>query len=938
VLHPVTASRVAAGAPPPDEHRRITTAFLAVPPVDPDDLRDFVVAATDTVVELDGDVLQCTGGDKGILLIAVFGVPVAHPDDPSRAVHAVERLRSRTDVPFAAGISTGLAFTAAFGGATRRFASVLGDTANLAARLMAAAAPGMTLVDAPTAAESGALLGETRLIAVKNRVEPVDVAVVEGLAAGGDFTAEGETPLVGRATELAAAERLLDAGSGALHLVGEAGSGKSRLAAEVVRRARVRGLPVRAGRFASFGGGRPLAPFLAMVDAADIERVRPGDEALAPLLDDGLADSPATSRLSPEERAELTRRLVADLLAASPGPIVVEDLHWADGESWALLRELDTSAVPVLTTSREAHDLPGHTMQLGDLPDDDLRTLARDTWSRLGGVDLPAEYVDTLVERSTGSPRFAQTVTELARRGYRPGVPLPEVPFPDQLLPFLTARLDALGDDAQATALRLAVLGRPARPAGLAEVFGLDGESAAQDIGLLADAGIARDAGGGYVELRQAAVGRALLDRASHADREPLHARVCGYLIGIGASPRDVAAHLEHCDLPALVPDTYRRARDEAAGLWLLAEARRWAELALARGDEDDAVALAELEQQLGLTDAAEGRLRELSGPDVERLLGRIAFETGRPAEAVEHLLAAERAGAEGAGIEWPLTMALCDLGRFGDARDRAEALLVADDPWVRLDALANLGVVEARDGRLDRAAEALEAARPLAADLGDTLRLAHVTGDLAGARFMAGRVGEAAALLDEAAELAERLGARRLVAMVLGNVAHVRVAGGDFHGAVRAAVASADARLGIGDVGLALDILQTPIDVAEIRGERELAARWWREHALLEERLGRPHDCAISWFRHAAVSGEAASMASAEAAAEGLDTGDLTLHRARAEAALAGDYTLPPEAETAAVELPPLDANLPAATPEIVDELFARLAVRLDHLTTVHV
>ena len=206
---------------------------------------------------------------------------------------------------------------------------------------------------------------------------------------------------------------------------------------------------------------------------------------------------------------------------------------------------------------------------------------------------------------------------------------------------------------------------------------------------------------------------------------------MCEYLIGIGASPRDVAAHLEHCDLPALVPDTYRQARDEAGWIWLLAEARRWAELA--GGDEDDVVALAELEQQLGLTHAAEGRLRELSGTDVERLLGRIAFETGRPAEAIEHLLAAERAGADGAGIEWPLTMALSTSAGSATRGERAEALLAADDPWVRVDALANLGVVEVRDGRLDRAAEALEAARSSAADLGDALRLAHVTGDLAG-------------------------------------------------------------------------------------------------------------------------------------------------------------------------------------------------------------
>ena len=139
-------------------------------------------------------------------------------------------------------------------------------------------------------------------------------------------------------------------------------------------------------------------------------------------------------------------------------------------------------------------------------------------------------------------------------------------------------------------------------------------------------------------------------------------------------------------------------------------EAHHWAELALT--ERADLLALAELEQQLGRYDDAEERLRGLEDAEAERLLGRIAFETGRPAEAVEHLQAAERAGASGADIEWPMVMALCDLGRFGEARARTEAALATEDRGLRLDALANLGVVEARDGDLERAAAALEEAR----------------------------------------------------------------------------------------------------------------------------------------------------------------------------------------------------------------------------------
>ena len=390
---------------------------------------------------------------------------------------------------------------------------------------------------------------------------------------------------------------------------------------------------MRAGRFEAFGGGRPLGPFLAMVDTAAIAAVRPGDEALAPLIDHTLPDSPATAALSGEERSQLARRLTVDLLLAGPGLLVVEDVHWADDESLLLLADLESTSVRLVTTSRADPGLGGTTVVLDDLSPGELRTVALDTWGRLGGVDLPPAYLDALVERAAGSPLFAQTVTELVRRSYRPGLPLPDVPLPDQLLPFLTSRLDALGDDAQATALRIAVLGRPVRAAGLAQVFALNPENVERDLALLVGSGIARPSADGYATLRHDSVGRALLGRASHADRAPLHALVCRYLVDTGAPARDVAAHLEHCDLPEFEPGIYRSARDEARSAWLLKEAHHWAELALT--ERADLFALAELEQQLGRYDDAEERLRGLDDAEAERLLGRIAFETGRPADAL---------------------------------------------------------------------------------------------------------------------------------------------------------------------------------------------------------------------------------------------------------------------------------------------------------------
>ncbi|MFZ0323671.1 MAG: hypothetical protein WAN48_06020, partial [Actinomycetes bacterium] len=211
--------------------------------------------------------------------------------------------------------------------------------------------------------------------------------------------------------------------------------------------------------------------------------------------------------------------------------------------------------------------------------------------------------------------------------------------------------------------------------------------------------------------------------------------------------------------------------------------------------------------------------------------------------------------------------------------------------------------------------------------------RLAIVTGDLAGAMFLLGRTAEAARLLGEAAALAERLGSRRLVAMALGNDAAVRLSGGDRPAAGRAAIAGAWASLEIGDLALAMTFLQIPVDIAEAEGRLAVAVRWWREHALLEERLGRPPDSVVSWFRHASALAALGDLVAAQAAidrtepaASELDDETVKVEHDRARAAVTGRYTPPMGADESPIELPPLDASLPEVTAADVDDLFARI------------
>jgi Flp pilus assembly protein TadD len=431
---------------------------------------------------------------------------------------------------------------------------------------------------------------------------------------------------------------------------------------------------------------------------------------------------------------------------------------------------------------------------------------------------------------------------------------------------------------------------------------------------------------------------------------------VCRHLIEHDAPAREIARHLEHCRMPDLEVGYLRQARGEAWAAWALVEARHWAELTIARdgaGDAADQLVLAELEQQLGHPRDALARLARLPASTevagaVARLRGRIAFENGRPQEAVDELTRAEAAGAVDASVSWPLTLALSELGRFEEARERASRQLAAagpDEPRLRLDALANLGSVVLHQGDLETAADVLEQARRLAEDLGDVMRLAHVTGDLAGARFRAGRLSEAARLLDEATGLAHRLGARRTVAMTLGNLSEIRLAAGDRNGAGRAALAGAESALAIGDVAMALDCAQVPAVIAELDGETGRATQWWRRLAGLEQRLGRPVDAATCWLRQAALLAAADDVPAARRgiematlAADGATTTDLELLRQRALDACAGNYRPPPEADTTPIDLPPLDTALPTVTPDAVDDLYDRIeqTAAFDHRASV--
>ena len=221
--------------------------------LDPEDLRDIIGrynrCLAQAVARFDGFVAKYTG--DGVL--AYFGYPQAHEDDPERAirsglavVHAVGELEAPERLQARVGIATGLVVVGdLIGAGEAQERGVVGETPNLAARLQAIAEPDAVVVADVTRAQIGALfeVQDLGLQGLKGFAEPQRAWRIlgeSGLHSRFEALRSRDTPLFGREEELAALRRLwaeAEAGEGRVAMLfGEPGIGKSRLSAEFAER------------------------------------------------------------------------------------------------------------------------------------------------------------------------------------------------------------------------------------------------------------------------------------------------------------------------------------------------------------------------------------------------------------------------------------------------------------------------------------------------------------------------------------------------------------------------------------------------------------------------------------------------------------------------------------------------------------------------------
>jgi class 3 adenylate cyclase/tetratricopeptide (TPR) repeat protein len=777
-----TAALAEQPSPPLEERKIVSILFCdlvgftaASEQQDPEDVRARIRpyhARLRQEIERYGGTVEKFVGDA---VMAAFGAPVAHEDDPLRAVQSGLRILDAIAELNAAdldlglqvrvGINTGEAVVAVGAHPEQGEGMVTGDVVNTASRIQEVAPVNGVAVGEQTYRATSRVFEYEPLapVAVKGKAEPLSLWHAKAARArfGSDITREFKTPLVGRELEkpllIGTFERAAQQRSVQLvTIVGEPGVGKSRLVAELAEYTDAKPgiFRWRQGRCLPYGEGitfwalgeivKAEAGILesdsAQLAASKLDAAISPEEPERQWLLQRLAPLVGAEAGSPAERQELFtawRRFLESLAAARPTVLVFEDLHWADDALLAFLEHLAewSQGVPLLVLCAARPELyerrPGwgagqrnaHTINLSPLSDQETAQLIRNLAST-SLLDPDLEHA--VLERAGGNPLYAEEFVRLLndQRLGADGTTLPE-----SVQALIAARLDTLPPERKSLLQDAAVVGKVFWAGALAEMGGR-GES--------------------DVELALHELARKELVRPSRTtsmEGETEHA-FWHLLI------RDVAY--------SQIPRTERARRHRAAATWIerkagervedLAEVLAYhylqaLELAEAAGDPKLAEELAEParrylalagERALGLdTVQAEARLAralELTPAD----------DPGRPGLFVRWADATFQAGLARDAVE-RLESALAGFRARGEARAAANALQLRSRLAIRLG-----------EGRMvEFAAEAVALLEQAPADSD----LVSAYAQLANARWIVGDYGQSKAAAERAMSLAEQLG-----------------------------------------------------------------------------------------------------------------------------------------------------------------------------------
>jgi class 3 adenylate cyclase/predicted ATPase len=483
------------------EHHIATVGFIKFTGVDELMENRGPRATAQALAELVGNVQEAVD-EEGVTFLAsdidqdggkiiiVAGVPNVQEDDEGRVLRAARRIADRGgQLPLEVGINRGHVFVGEIGTEFRATYTIMGDTVNLAARLMAAAPPGEVYAS-PSALDLSLTLFDTTPLPpfhVKGKEQPVQAYAVGAETGSRRSHGGSELPFVGRREELDELDSIVDtlyAGTGdAVAIVGERGAGKSRLVDEILPElSRAVRVDIRAEPYGTRTPYRPLrdpvrrllgierddtASMARSLEAA-VSRIAPERASLVPLLADVVmietADTPEVELIEPRFRQDRTADLLIELIPRiHPGPVFfeVEDGHYVDEASATILKRLVNATKDhpwlVLTTRRdtgEGFDPGRRTINLPPLSPDEARELVL---AATEGAPLLPQDVDAVVQRSGGLPLFIEEIVLVVRDTGTIDA------LPESLDAVVSSQIDALPSLARRLLQFSSVLGRSFR-------------------------------------------------------------------------------------------------------------------------------------------------------------------------------------------------------------------------------------------------------------------------------------------------------------------------------------------------------------------------------------------------------------------------------------------------------------------------------------------
>jgi len=838
-----------------------------------------LVAAINGCFEVLDAALAHYGGevDKfiGDAVMATFGAPVAHEDDPRRAVLAAldmqaalrrynVQLRKQIgcELGMRIGINTGVVLAGPIGSQRKRAYTVMGDAVNVASRLEHAAPVGSVVIGESTRAHLGEAfrLRMRRSVRIRGKDTPVRSYVVLGQSTRvrrrGDLQC-----YLGRAAELDHVRAALDGLRGGRRAVvqieGAMGIGKSSLA-QAVRQGPaggerawlnvacppygqdlpyttlaglLRGLLQRLERVHGRGALDEILARSAEIDGLDTGLAA---DVVRDLLVQSKATSDRTSNLPAQLRKGLLARATKLLLqaAAASRPIVIamDDCHWLDAASAAILDEAigDLGQVPLgwLLMHRPGWQPPAGWPIDAHLS---LAPLTRENSAELAhtllGPDTAAALITFVVERAEGNPLYLVELCNAVAEDGAAALPTrgaaasPKY-LTEQLRSLILARIDALDETARRVVHVAAVLGHAFPATLLRSVLGTGDWRAVlarlEEQGTFVRESRARGDGSGatwFWHFRHPLVQETVYASLLSATRSSLHRVAGGALERMSDSAVAdrlalLALHFGRSDDRERAVRYLCAAGDRARILYLNREAIHYYEDALSRlgNSGDDRERRAEVLASLGAAfevlaedeaalDSLHAAIELETRPEVQadnwRHTAEIHRRRGTYASAHDDLTRAESCLG---GIHKPLLLARVRIARSMLAVCRgayAEARLIGaeaiaflkqtdDAPLDRAAAYRAVGIAAAREEDLPVAGEAFTRALEAARAAQDALLSATISLNLGTVLHLQGHMEEALERYHQALEFYERIGAKRGIALASNNLGDLHWRGGE--------------------------------------------------------------------------------------------------------------------------------------------------------------